>query len=305
MQNQKCSLLSRSACHKLGLIARVNEVSTGTQSHPDGNPNFKSEFPEMFSGRLGKVIDKYTYQISLCDNPHPVCLYTPRRIPHPLLPKVKLELDKMVSQGVISPVKTPTEWCAGIVCVPKANGGVRLCVDLTGLNKSVKREIHPMASVDSSLAKLGESKSRFFTKLDANSGFWQIPLDHQSRLYTTFITPFGRFSFNRLPFGISSAPEIFQRMMSEILDGLDGVICHMDDILIHSSTHEEHVTQVRAVLQRLSAAGITLNNKCEFFKSSVTFLGNIVDFEGLHPDPQKTRAIDEFQPQPVSQNCSD
>ncbi|GFO43320.1 Pol polyprotein, partial [Plakobranchus ocellatus] len=93
--------------------------------------------------------------------------------------------------------------------------------------------VHPLSSVDEDLARL--SGSKIFTKLDARSGFWQMPLDQQSRLLTTFLTPYGRFCMNRLPFGISSAPEIFQRRMSEILRDIDGVICHMDDILIHAS----------------------------------------------------------------------
>ena len=139
----------------------------------------------------------------------------------------------MLEQGVISPVTPPTEWCAGIVPVLKPNGKVRICVDLTELNKAVQLEVHPMPSVDESLAKLGNSK--IFSKLDANSGFLQIPLDEESRLLTTFVTPFGRYCFNRLPFGISSAPEIFQRTMSRILEGLDGTICQMDNILVFTA----------------------------------------------------------------------
>ena len=110
----------------------------------------------------------------------------------------------MLRQCIISPVTAPTEWCSGIVPVPKPNGCVRICVDLTPLNKAVQCETHPMGSVDESLAMLGESRE--FTKLDANSGFWQIPLDEDSKLLTTFVTPLGRFWFNHLPFGISSAP---------------------------------------------------------------------------------------------------
>ena len=129
-----------------------------------------------------------------------------------------------------------------MVCVPKANGKVRICVDLTPLNKAVQREIHPMATVDENLAKV--KGSQVFSKLDANSGFWQIPLDTQSRLLTTFITPFSRFCFNRLPFGISSAPEIFQRTMTGILQGLEGIVCHMDDILVHGVDQGEHDQRV-------------------------------------------------------------
>ena len=90
-----------------------------------------------------------------------------------------------------------------------------------------------------------------YTKLDANSGFWQVPLAKESRLLTTSVTPFGRYCFNRLPFGICSAPEVFQRTMSSVLEGLEGVICHMDDTLIHGPTQEVHDTQVRLVLNRL------------------------------------------------------
>ena len=147
-----------------------------------------------------------------------------------------------------------------------------------------------MSSVDESLAKLGSSK--IFTKLDANRGFWQLHLDDESRLLTTFIAPYGRYCFNRLPFGIRSAPEIFQRTMSIILEGLDGVICHMDDILVHSVDETTHNQNVRAVLSRLQEAGLTLNaNKCEFAKHSTTFLGHIIDGPGIQADPRKTTAV--------------
>lgn len=95
----------------------------------------------------------------------------------------------MLQQGIISLVTVPTEWCSSIVPVPKPNGRVRIYVDLTPLNKAVQRETHPMGSVDESLAMLGES--RVFTKLDANSSFWKIPLDDDSKLLTTFVTSFG------------------------------------------------------------------------------------------------------------------
>ena len=111
------------------------------------------------------------------------------------------------------------------------------------------------------LAKL--EKSKIFTKLDENSGFSQLLLCEESKLLTTLITPFGMFALNRLPFGISSAPEIFQRHMSRMLERMEGV-CHMDDILVHRTDQERHDERVRAVPQRLQEAGLTLNNTCEF-----------------------------------------
>ena len=110
--------------------------------------------------------------------------------------------------GVITKVEEARPWCAGMVVVPKKNGSVRICVDLKPLNKYVLREFHPLPKVDVTLAQI--QGARLFNKLDANSGFWQIPLADQSQLLTTFITPFGRYCFKKLPFGISSAPEHFQ-----------------------------------------------------------------------------------------------
>ena len=118
----------------------------------------------------------------------------------------------------------------------QANGKVRICVDLSKLNESVKRERHPLPAVEQTLAQSAGAK--LFMKLDANSEFWQIPLALASSLLTTFITPFGSYRCNRLLFGISSAPEHFQRRMSEALTGLAGTVCMMDDILIHGATWE-------------------------------------------------------------------
>ena len=267
---------------KLTADKDVEEVNTGPT-------DFKAESPALFNG-LGKL--KTECHKTLRPDAIPFCLYNPRKIPHPLIPKVKSQIETMLQQGVISPVTAPTEWCGGIVPVLKPNGSVRICVDLTHLNKTVQREIHPTHSEDENLAKLGDSK--IFSKVDANSGFWQIPLDDESKLLTTFFTPFGRFCFNRLPFGISSAPKIFQRSMSKILEGSKGTLCQMDDVLIHGVDQSEYDGRVRAVLHRLQEAGLTLNDKCEFSRSSNRLLAHIIDSSGLHVDPQKTTAVTQF-----------
>ena len=121
----------------------------------------------------------------------------------------------MLETGVISRVDQPTHWCAPMVVTSKSNGKVRVCVDLSKLNEYVKRDSHPHPAVDTTLGRL--AGSRVFSKLDANSGFWQIKLALESRPLTTFITPWGRFCFTVLPFGISSGSEKFQKNMSQIL----------------------------------------------------------------------------------------
>ena len=161
-----------------------------------------------------------------------------------------------------------------MVVAPKPNGSERMYVDLMKLNENVMRKRHTMPSVEQTLAQLNEAK--LFLKLDANSGFWQIPLCKQSTLLTTFITPFGRYCFNRMPLGITSAPEHFQHRMSEILQGLDGVVCLMDDILVHGKTEQEHDQNLISVLGWIQSAGVTLNEEKSLFgKKLIKFLGQL------------------------------
>ena len=254
-------LLGQPAIEALGLIARVGEIQR------EQNP--EQLFPGLFTG-LGKLQGEYT--IKLRYGAKPFSLTTPRRFAIPLIPAVKTELERMEAMEVISRVEEPTEWCAGMVVVPKPKGKVRICVDLTQLNPSVCQECHPLPVVEQTLAQI--AGAQVFAKLDANSEFWQIPLAKESSLLTTFITPFGRYKFNRLPFVISSAPEHFQRRMTDLLRGLEGVICLIDDGLVHGRTQEEHDERLALVLQRLLESGMTLNKeKCKFSGSRVNFLG--------------------------------
>ena len=174
------------------------------------------------------------YEIQVKPDAQPFSLGTARNIPLPLLDKVKQESDAMEAQRVISKVQQPTPWCAGVVVVKKKNGGVRICVDLKPLSRCVLREHHPLSKVDNILGQ--QTGATVFSKLDANNGFWHVPLAKKSRLFITFITPFRRYCYNKLPFGISSAPDHFQWRMHSLLEGLPGVLFAMDDILIFGTT---------------------------------------------------------------------
>ena len=176
---------------------------------------------------------------------------------------------------VISKIDETTDWCSGMVVVPKQNGNVRICVDLTRLNQYIKRERHILPSVDHVMGQVGDAKifsnmgqvgdAKIFSKLDANSRFWQIELATESAKLTTFITPFGRYYFNRLPFGIMSAPECFQKRISEILRGCEGVVGLVDDVLVYGRNAEEHHVRLMTVLETLKNAGVTHNkDKCIF-----------------------------------------
>ncbi|XP_061132648.1 uncharacterized protein K02A2.6-like [Syngnathus typhle] len=281
VEGLSAALLSRQAATALQLVARLDTATL------DNKETIKQEFPELFTG-LG--IMKGEYHIVLKPEAQPFSVSTPRRISIPLLPKVKEELSRMEQQGVISKVEQPTEWCAPMVVVPKpARDRVRICSDLTQLNKSVLRERHQLPSVENTLGQL--SGAKVFSKLDANAGFWQIPLSKDSSLLTTFITPFGRYCYNRLCFGLSSAPEHFQKRMQQILEGLEGVVCQMDDVLIWGVDQIEHDKRLREALTRLRDAGVTLNDKCEFSKTKIKFLGQIIQATGVSPDPEKLNAV--------------
>ena len=232
------------------------------------------------------------YAILLKEGAKPYALCAPRNIPFALRDKVRKELHRMESMGVIKKVTEPSEWCAGIVVVPKSTGAVRICVDLKPLNTSVLREPHDhsIPTVDETLAQL--SGVTIFSKIDANLGFWQTLLTKESQAYNTFTSAFGRYCFWKLPFGISSAPELFQRRISCVLDGLKRVLCHMDDVLIHGTTQQEHNQRLSATLQQFESAGVTLNlSKCEFGVDRVKFLGHIIDKEGVRADPDKVSAV--------------
>ena len=211
-------------------------------------------------------------------------------MPNRMMEAVKEELDRMVESDVIRPVTKPTEWCAPMVPVPKSNGRVRICVDLQRLNKTVKREHLVLPTLEDIVPNL--SCSTVFSTLDAESGFWQIPLEEGSQELTTFISPFGRFCFQRLPFGITSASEIFQRKMQDLLQNHEGVEVIIDDILVHGKTQAQHDARLKKVLETVNASGLTLNyQKCQFRKRELNYFGHLIGAGGIKPDPDKVRAL--------------
>ena len=187
------------AFEALSLITKVHTISTSKET-------IVSEFSKLFTG-LGCLAKEYSIQLT--KDAVPYALTTLRRVPLPLMEPVKKEPQRMEREGVITKVKGPTNWRAGMIVVSKANQKVRICVDLTRLNKNVQRERHILPSDDHTLAQLAEA--RYFSKLDVNSGFWQVPLSTESACLTIFILPYSRYCFNRLLFRIFSAPELFQR----------------------------------------------------------------------------------------------
>ncbi|XP_063233695.1 uncharacterized protein LOC134537322 [Bacillus rossius redtenbacheri] len=290
VKEQMVPLLGRPAIKALDIMS-VKKAEEVTES----KPCCVDKFLPLFEG-LGQF--RREYNIQLQEGAKPYAVIAPRRVPFPLRNKVKEELDRMVHEGVITSVEEPTEWCAPMVVVPKKDGSVRICVDFTQLNRFILRERLQLPSVEESLAQLQDAK--WFSVLDASSGFWQIPLSPASAPYTTFITPFGRFYFNRLPFGIKSGPEHYQRQMQHLVWGMPGVVNQADDILVCGRTAEEHDQRLEAVLGKLVAHGVTLNKaKCRFRVKTVKFLGHVISEGTVGPDADKTKAVSDM-PEPTN-----
>ena len=234
-------------------------------------------------------------KIVLKENAQPSAVTVARRVSFPLVEKVRDEVKRLVHLGVIKKVTSPTPWCAPMVPVMKKTGKVRLCVDLKKLNVNIERERFVLPTLEDVTSRL--QGATVFSCLDAASGFYQIPLEENSQDLTTFITPFGRYCFRRLPFGITSAPEIFMRKMLEVLEGLEGVFVYMDDILVFGKDTIEHDGRLSKVLETLDHAGLQLNQeKCLYRKSELKFLGHLFSKKGIRADPEKVKAIEELPP---------
>ena len=180
--------------------------------------------------------------------------------------------------------------------VVKKNGNVRICVDLKRLNSAVKREHYMLPNLDDISPKL--QGAQVFSKFDASSGFHQIPLEESSCELTTLITPLGRYCFKHVPFGITSAPEIFQRKMTELLSDLDGVevTSIIDDILIYGKTMQEHDARLNRVMERIKLSGLKLNHeKCEFRKSEIQYFGHVISAGGIRLCESRLEAIRELR----------
>lgn len=260
-----------------------------------GCPDIIKEFPTVFDGRI-RCMPGEEFTIHLKEDAKPFCVTAPRRVPLSLREPLKKELQRLQEEGIITPVTAPTEWCAPIVVAPKKdNAGIRLCVDLSRLNKYVQRELYQSPTPLEEVASITASQACWFTVFDAAKGYHQCKLSSTSQPLTTFITPFGRYAFLRAPYGVTSISEHYNRRMDEAFAGLPGYRKVVDDVIIYSKTLEEHIQHVRTFMARCQERGISLNvKKLQLARKSVKFAGFIVSNEGYRPDPQLTSSLARF-----------
>lgn len=218
-----------------------------------------------------------------------------RRIPIPLEAKIDAKIEELLKRDIIEEVKGSSRWVSPIVPALKDNGEMRLCVDMRRANKAIVRENHPLPTMDKLLPKVRDAK--YFTKLDIKDAFHQIEIHPDSRHITTFITHRGLFRFKRLMFGISCAPEIFQKTLERMLLGCEGVINYIDDILVFGKDLEQHDKRLDKVMTILKNNNVVLKEeKCIFRNKTVNFLGHVLSENGVRPLPKYVSTIQQFRP---------
>ncbi|KAL8611232.1 hypothetical protein ACOMHN_013663 [Nucella lapillus] len=267
-------------------VYEVNEASEDTSIE-----NILKEYPELFNDILGTLPPKYIMRIDPSITP---IVKPARKVPQAMEKNVKFELENMVKRGVIVRETEPTEWVSQMVTARKKNGDIRICLDPRSLNTALQRPHFPMRTADEVASRIGNAK--YFSTLDAKNGFWQIQMDEESsrRTTTCISTPFGRYRFLRMPFGINTASEVFQEAMERLFEGYPCAII-VDDILVWGSTDEEHDANLKKILERVRQIGLKLNlKKCKFRMKSVTFVGHKFTGDVLKPDTEKTDAIREM-----------
>lgn len=305
-------LLSAKASRELGFVKFCRAVSFVEPSAKSPDKLFNiyrikaqeiiDEHQELFTG-YGMLPGVVSLEVDTSIHPS---IQPPRRVPIAVREKLKRELESLERDGIIVKETRHTDWVSNLVIVQRGGpeSGVRICLDPVPLNKALKRPNLQFVTLDEILPELG--KAKVFSSVDARKGFWHVVLDEPSSKLTTFWTPFGRYRWTRLPFGIAPAPEIFQIKLQEVIQGLKGVECIADDLLIFGvgDTLEEalanHNECLERLLIRLEQHNVKLNrSKLKLCERSVKFYGHVLTDEGLKPDEDKVIAIRDY-PTPIN-----
>ena len=219
-----------------------------------------------------------------------------RRIAPPLVEEVRLHIQEMLDGGAIRPSQSP--WCNAVVLVRKKDGSLRFCIDFRKLNDRTKKDSYPLPRLQESMDAL--VGARVFSSVDLKSGFWQVKMAENSRQYTAFtVGSLGVYEFLRMPFGLCNAPATFQRLMQNTLGELNltYALIYLDDVVVFSKTEEDHLTRLRAVLERFQQHGLKLKpSKCQFFRTEITYLGHRVSRDGMTPGLENLKGIAEMAP---------
>ncbi|PIO56101.1 reverse transcriptase [Teladorsagia circumcincta] len=281
--------------HQLTGNTTCNAVSATTLAKLRSSltAQLQKQFAAVFAPGLG-CCTKSKASLKLKPDATPV-FRKARPVPYAVLPRLSQEIDRLIAANVLSPVDH-SDWAAPIVVVQKKNGSIRLCADFsTGLNNALDQHQHPLPTPDDIFTKL--NGGQYFSQLDLAEAYLQLEVDEESRPLLTINTHQGLYRLNRLPFGVKSAPAIFQQQMDTMIAGLDGTAAYLDDIIVTGKTINEHNVRLEAVLRRIHDYGFRVRlEKCSFLQTEIRYLGFIVNAKGRQPDPAKIEAIHNMPP---------
>ena len=302
------------AASKIHRVAIVHEDEEGDENCPVGLKLGRADFAPSKQQQvaLDRVLAEYpdvlnpepgrTDLVSLCINTadHTPVSSHPYRIAPRWREEVKKQLDQLLELGIIQPSVSP--WSSSIVTIKKKDGGVRICIDYRAVNAITQPDPYQMPLIDDILEALACAK--FISKVDLNKGFHQIPVDPSHYQKTAFCTPWGKYEFRVMPFGVRNGPSVFQRLMDQVLNrDSDSAVVYIDDIAIFSSSWEQHCQDIRKILGRLRGAGLTANTKkCLWGQTHCEFLGHLVGGGMVSPAALKVEAVRQFtQPKTKTQ----
>ncbi|KAK3107500.1 hypothetical protein FSP39_015888 [Pinctada imbricata] len=277
-------------------IKSVNSLATTKKTALD---DVLADQKELFSEGIGKM--KHIKGSISVKPDAPTVFLKARTVPYSLRSKVEEELDKLQSEGIIESVPH-SQWATPIVPALKKNGNVRVCGDYrVTVNPVIRLEQYPLPKIEDIFASLAGGKK--FTKLDLTQAYHHMELDDESQQLLVINTHKGLFKYKRLPYGIASAPALWQGAIDQVLQNIPFTQVILDDIIISGRTEEEHLHNLKLVLDRLQEYGLRVNlQKCEFFQEKVSYCGHEIDEKGLHKSPEKIKALKEAQrPENVSQ----
>ncbi len=254
-----------------------------------------SNYPELFSGGLGKATGIKPIHLELKSDATPYHIKRAFTIPQCYMETTKKEIDRLCRIGVLEK-NSNSEWGCGTFIRPKKTGDVRVCTDFRELNKHIKRKAFPIPKISELLQSLAGFKTA--TALDLSMGYYHIPLDEESQQLCSFVMPWGKYRYKRLPMGIKVAVDVFQEVMTELFSDLDYVRVYLDDILIvDNGSLEDHMHKVSICLGRLEKAGFKANvRKSLFAVEELEYLGFWLTRTGIQPQPKKVEAISRLTP---------
>ncbi|UYV77207.1 K02A2.6-like [Cordylochernes scorpioides] len=284
------TLITGDTCEKLEILRRINHINTDEMKLCSETQKILEQYHEVFQG-VGLINSECKIYTKPEYSPVQV---PPRRIPTSLGAEVQSELEKMVKQGIVTKIYHETEWSHPMVVVKKKSGQIRICLDPRKLNEALVGRHFQTPAPAELLHEI--PKAKYYTVLDVKSAYWHIPVAKECRDLLVMTTPFGKFRYNRLPFGLKISAHIFVEKMTNIFRDSFQNITYVDDLLIYADTIQKHNKKLKGILEKAKEKNIKFDlTKAQICLTKVRFLGHVISQNGIDPEPNKIDKLITFK----------